>query len=97
MSDLLSSVAFPSPAPADPAATALRASLIGNRHSYQQIAEALRCTERAVYMLVDRCRIPYIRVLGKRYVDSNDILQALLRDQANSPPRSRGRPRKNAA
>jgi hypothetical protein len=84
------------PAAADGAAViaAIRASLIGNRQPFQQIAEAIGCSERAIYMLVDRYRIPYIKVLNRRYVDPADIHKAALRDQANSPPRGRGRPRK---
>jgi hypothetical protein len=70
------------------------AELIGNRWSYQQVAAALNCTERAVYSLIIRYRIPYIKVLNKRYVEPSAIREAVLRDQANTPPRGRGRPRK---
>jgi hypothetical protein len=47
-------------------------------------------------MLVDRYKIPYIKMLNRRYVDPADIHTALLRDQANVPPRRAGRPRKAA-
>jgi hypothetical protein len=92
------------PTPATPAVmdgaavlASIRATVIGNRQPYKQIAEALGCTERAVRMLVDRYRIPYIRVINIRHVDPADIHTALLRDQANVPPRRPGRPRKAAA
>ncbi len=70
--------------------------LIGDRWDYRRIAAALHCTERSVYTLVDRHRIPYIRVLNTRYVDPDQVREALLREQANIPPRGRGRPRKAA-
>ena len=78
-------------------ASAALAELIGARWSYSQIAAALGCTERAVYILVDRYRIPYIIVLNRRYVEPSAIREALLRDQVNAAPRGRGRPRKVAA
>jgi hypothetical protein len=91
------------PTPARPAATdgaaviaSIRASVIGNRQTYEQIAAALGSSERAIYMLVDRYKIPYIKMLNRRYVDPADIHTALLRDQANVPPRRAGRPRKAA-
>jgi excisionase family DNA binding protein len=73
------------------------AELIGNRWTYQQIAAALGCTERAIYMLVDKHRIPYVRVLSRRYVDPKAVRAALLRDQANTPACGRGRPRRTDA
>jgi len=72
------------------------AELIGNRWNYQQIAAAFGCTERAVYMLIDRYKIPYIRVLARRYVEPKAIREALLHDQANTPARGRGRPKRIA-
>ena len=82
---------MPATAPALPLS-----ELIGNRRPLQQIAAALKCTERSVYNLVDRYRIPYVRVLNKRYLDPKDVRDALLRDQGNAPVRRRGRPRRAA-
>lgn len=72
-----------------------RAELVGQRWTLSQIAAALSCTERAVYDLVARLQLPYVRVLGKRFYDPADIRVALERQAKNHPPR-RGRPRKTA-
>jgi excisionase family DNA binding protein len=97
MSDLLDSTALAtSVQPTEGAAHPSLSDLIGNRWSYQQIASALQCSERAVYMLIDKHRIPYVRVLSKRYVDPDAFRAALLSEQGNAPPRGRGRPRKAA-
>ena len=69
------------------------AALIGNRWSLDRIARAMGCTERAVYKLIDRYHIPYIKLLSRRYIDPTDIQAAVLRKQANTGPRGRGRPR----
>ncbi len=74
----------------------IRVSIIGDRKPLKQIAEALGCSERAIYMLIDRYKIPYLKVLNVRHALPADIHAALLREQANSPPRGRGRPRKIA-
>ena len=76
---------------------AIRQSVMGNRQPYEQIAKAMNCTPRAIYLLVDRYKIPYIQILNRRYVDVADIQKAIVRQQANSPRRSRGRPRKATA
>ncbi len=97
MPSLLDSTAIPQNPSAEFATPPALAELIGNRWNYQQIAAALGCTERAIYMLIDKYSIPYVRVLNRRYVEPSAIRTALLRDQANAPARGRGRPRKNAA
>ena len=89
-----SSAAIPAATDAPGGNSPALAELVGDRRTLQQIATALGCTERAVYSLIDRHRIPYLRVLSKRYVDPKDIRDALLRDQSNAPTRGRGRPRK---
>jgi hypothetical protein len=99
MPDLITTTAMPAAASAtgtDFSTHPALNELIGNRWNYQQIAAALGCTERAIYMLVDRYSIPYIRVLNRRYVEPKAIREALLRDQINTPPRGRGRPKKAA-
>ena len=73
-----------------------RAEIVGGRWTLPMIAAALNCTERAVYDLVARLQLPYIRVLGKRFYDPADIRRALERDAQNRAP-GRGRPRKSAA
>jgi excisionase family DNA binding protein len=68
------------------------AELIGNRRTYKQLAAALNCSERAVYLLVDKHKIPFIRVLNKRYIDPADFRHALIENQSNTSARGRGRP-----
>jgi hypothetical protein len=76
---------------ADDATRALRAELIGDRVTIEQIAAALGRTTRSIYNLIDRHRIPYVRVLNVRYLKLDDVRRALVGDPA---PRHRGRPRK---
>lgn len=77
---------------------AARADLLGrDLWTYGEIAAALGCTERSIYNLVDQLRIPYVRVLGKRLVNPADFRAALTKQQMNTAPRGRGRPRKHAA
>ena len=73
-----------------------RAEIVGQRWTLPMIAAALGCTERAVYDLVARLQLPYIRVLGKRFYDPADIRRALERDAQNCAPSGRGRPRRAA-
>jgi excisionase family DNA binding protein len=68
------------------------ADLVGNRWTYQQIAAVFGVTERSVYALVDQHKIPFIKVMNRRYVSPDDIRNAVTRDQANAPPRGPGRP-----
>ncbi len=81
------------PLPAPPT----RADLVGNLWTFGEIAAALGCTERSVYNLVDRMRVPFVRVLDKRMVSPADFRAALAKHQANAAPRGPGRPRKYAA
>jgi hypothetical protein len=82
------------PAPiADDATAALRNELIGGRVNIEQIAAALGRTTRSIYNLIDRERIPYVRVLGVRYLKLDDVRRALVGDPA---PRRRGRPASKA-
>ena len=74
----------------------IRLAVIGPRKRFEEIAEAMGCSGRAIYLLVDKFRIPYIKVLNRRYVDPSDIQKALMRDEANTPARGPGRPRKAA-
>ncbi len=85
---------FLSPDDADFAA--IRAKIIGNRESIPRLARALNVCERSVYNVIARYRVPTVKFLGKQYADPAAIGAALLREQSNTPPRGRGRPR-NAA
>lgn len=85
------------PSPADFAMPPGLAELIGPRWNYQQIAAALGCTERAVYQLIDKYHIPFVKILNRRYVEPAAIREAILRAQTSAAPRGRGRPRKSAA
>lgn len=76
---------------------AVLAKIIGSRITIEQTAAALRCTPKSVYNLIDRHKIPFIKILDKRFIEPADIRTAVLKDQQNAPARGRGRPRKNAA
>jgi hypothetical protein len=95
MSELMTSAAIP--ADPDVEIAAIRTKLIGKRVTYQQLAAALRCSERSIYNVVEKLKVPYVSVLGRRHVDPDDFRAALEKRQANTTPRTRGRPRKNAA
>ncbi len=58
MSSLLDSTAIPQNPSGDFTTPPALAELIGNRWNYQQIAAALGCTERAIYMLIDKVQHP---------------------------------------
>ena len=73
-----------------------RAEIVGQRWTFPQVAAALGCTERSVYSLVAELKIPFVRVLNKRFVDPGDIRAAIERRRVNAAPRTRGRPRKTA-
>ncbi len=92
MTDVLTSAAVPLMPPAPPGL----ADLVGDLWTYQQLAAALGCSERSIYNLIDQLHIPYVRVLGKRLVKPADFRTALAKQQANTAPRGRGRPRKAA-
>jgi hypothetical protein len=80
----------------DPRALALRDELIGDRVTIEQAAAAFNVTERAIYGVIARHNIPYIKVFNSRYLAPADLRRALVKDIA-SPPRGRGRPSKSAA
>ncbi len=92
MPDVLSSAAHLAALATPPNLT----DLVGDLWTYQQLAAALGCSERSIYNLIDQLRIPYVRVLGKRLVKPADFRAALAKQQANTAPRGRGRPRKAA-
>ena len=101
MNELLPKTPLAAPAAAqpepDPKPAAIRAAVIGPRRPYEEIAQALGCSVRAVYLLVDRYRIPYIRVLNRRYLDPADIQAAAVRGEVNAEARGRGRPKTRKA
>jgi hypothetical protein len=70
--------------------------LIGNRKTTEEIAAAIDGTTRSVYNLVEKFKIPFIRVLNKRYYKPEDFAAALTRQEHNVSPRRRGRPREVA-
>ena len=83
-----------SPPPPDAGAT--RAAIIGARQTPAEIAHALGCCERVVVNLINEQHLPYIRFLGRRYIEPEVVAGALLNRQRNTAPRSAGRPRKAA-
>ena len=86
----------PTLSPDDADLAAIRAKIIGNRESIPRLARALNVCERSIYNVIARYRIATVRFLGKQYVDPAAIGAALVREQSNTAPRGRGRPR-NAA
>ncbi len=74
----------------------VRAAILGERVGIDAIAAAIGVTTRAVYNLVARHRIPFIRVCGKRLFDPAEVRRALESCPGNPPARTRGRPRKTA-
>lgn len=73
------------------------ADLVGGLWTYQQLAAALNCSERAIYNEIARLNVPYTKILNRRYVDPAAFRAALAKQQHNTAPRGRGRPRKHAA
>jgi hypothetical protein len=77
----------------DPAyIAAIRAKLIGNRVTIKQLALALHKTERAIYQAITDHDIPYDKVLNERLLDP-EVFMRKVSQPANTPPRSRGRPK----
>ena len=77
--------------------SAVREALLGARVQIADLAAALGVTPRAVYNLVDRHKIPFVRACGRRFYDPSEIKRALENASGNPPARGRGRPRKSAA
>ena len=75
----------------------IRAAILGERVQIADLAAALGVTPRAVYTLVDRHKIPFVRACGRRFYDPAEVKRALENAASNSPGRGRGRPRKAAA
>lgn len=80
--------------PTDADLAAIREQIVGTKVPIPQLALALSVSERSIYNLIDRHRIPFVKLLNKRLVEPADIKSAMLRDQSNAPQRGRGRPRK---
>ena len=80
----------------DTSAIALLTALVGKRVTIAQAAAAIGVTERAVYKSIAEHSIPFVKVLGTRYLDPADLSRALIK-QHNAPPRGRGRPPKSAS
>jgi len=85
----------PAAEPTDPAAAALRASLIGDRVTIKQAAAALNVTDRSVYNAITQHNIPFVLVFGVRYLSPAALRSALVRETTREPRRP-GRPRKAA-
>lgn len=81
----------------DPAVTALRQTLIGDKVTIEQVAAALGRTERCIYNAIDRHKIPFVRMFGTRYIAPDALKTALLGSEPVPGKRGRGRPRKVAA
>ncbi len=75
----------------------IRAAILGERVQIADLAAALGVTARAIYSLVDRHKIPFVRACGRRFYDPSEIKRALENASGNPPARGRGRPRKSAA
>ena len=88
----------PTPPEANDAANieAIREKIVGTRASIPQLARALGVTERTIYNLIDQYRIEYVKVCNQRLVEPAAIRAAVLRDQANTPARRPGRPKRAA-
>jgi Homeodomain-like domain len=93
MSEVMSTTELAGATPPDPEAVAIRQAIIGNRKTIKQIAAALDVTERTIYNIIDAHHVPYIKALGVRWLEPDDIRRALLGKLEPPPPR-RGRPRK---
>jgi hypothetical protein len=80
-----------------------RNPLLRNRVTFEQLGKMLSpdpknpCCERAVRNLMDFLDVPYVKVLGIRWYDLDQVRAAILASEVNRQPRGRGRPRKIAA
>ena len=73
---------------------AARALLIGSKLTIPDAAKALNCCLKTVRNLMDRHRIPYVKINGRVYLEPTDLLAAIEKTKRNAPsePRGRGRP-----
>jgi hypothetical protein len=78
-------------------AGATRAAIIGNRKTPAEIANAMGCCERVIVNVINEQHVPYIKFLGRRYVEPEAIAAALLNRERNTAARKSGRPSKKAA
>ena len=69
-----------------------RSVIIGTRKTPAEIALALDCCERSIWNTIERHNVPYIKFLGRRYVEPRDIAAALLVQEVRRAPRRPGRP-----
>ena len=74
-------------------------TLFPERLNYAELAKAINPMkppgERTVRFLMDRLRVPYIKVANERLYDINDVKEAILADERGRPRyvRRGGRPR----
>jgi len=94
---LLETVASVPDLATDPAVVALRAKLIGDKVTIEQVAVATGRTERCIYKAIEQHKIPFVRLFGTRYIAPDALKAALLGEEPVSGKRGRGRPRKIAA
>jgi excisionase family DNA binding protein len=99
MSDVITATTTPpiSALVTDPEPAAIRAQIVGNNVSIPNLARALNVTDRSIYNLIAKYRIPFVKVCNQRLLEPADFKAAVLRDQANAPPRRPGRPRTRKA
>lgn len=86
-------------ADADPDLAATRAAVLGDRIDITTLARVFGCSERTVYAMIERFRLPFTKIAGRRFVPVTDIRAAFDRAAASreTAPRKAGRPRKSAA
>ncbi len=75
--------------------------LLGNRLNIAQLAIALNPAdppcERSVYNLTDKLKVPYVKVLGVRWFDPDEVRAAILAGEVSRQPRRPGRPARRKA
>lgn len=74
-----------------------RAAIIGTRKTPTEIARALGCCERSVVNIINEQHVPYIKFLGKRFVEPEKVAEALQNRERNRPARGVGRPQSRRA
>lgn len=74
--------------------------LLQGRASIKQLAGLLSpdrtVSERTVYNEMDRLNVPYVKVVGRRWYNLEQVKTAILASEISRQPRGRGRPRKAA-